>query len=166
MYTPSLTIDNVIDALAVFLTPFIAPCPTVRGQVNRTPPPVTGFIVLTEMHRTPLETPTSTWDANDQQANLRTPTQIDVQVDFYGPAAGDQCSAITSVFRSEYTPAQFPDGIKPILCSDGQQSPLVTGEEQYEQRWTLTVSLQYNPLITLPLQTANTLATTVKPALN
>ena len=41
----------------------------------------------------------------------------------------------------------FRANIKPLYTSDGIQAPLITGEEQYEARWTITASMQYNPVI-------------------
>lgn len=155
-YVPSIIIDQVIDALGMFLTPFIAPLPYIRGQQNRTPPPLTGYVELTEIHSVDLETPNANY--TDTLLTILTPTQIDIQADFYGPSSGDQIRAVKSVFRSIYASAQFPTNIQPLYCSDGNQSPLITGEEQYEQRWTMSVSLQYNPVITMPVQTADELA--------
>ena len=37
-------------------------------------------------------------------------------------------------------------------------TPLVTGEEQYDERWILTASLQYNPIVTIPQQSADALS--------
>ena len=156
-YLPSITIDNVIDALAAFLSPFLGGATIVRAQVNRVPMPVGACVLLTELLQVDLETPTSTPDPANAQVLITTPTRIDIQIDFYGPSAGDQCKAIKGVFRSDYAPAQFADGIKPLYCTDGTQTPLITGEEQWESRWTLTASLQYNAVIALPQQSAITL---------
>jgi hypothetical protein len=49
-------------------------------------------------------------------------------------------------------------GIAPLYCDDGQEVPLVTGEEQYERRWALTMSLQYNPIVIVPQQSAEVLS--------
>jgi hypothetical protein len=160
-YVSSIVIDSVIDALKAFVQPFVGANPIVRAQVNRVPMPLTGFVVLTELLEVDLETPSTQLDSADDQLTITAPTQINVQIDFYGPAAGDQCKALKSVFRSIYSPAQFPDGIKPLYCSDGLQSPLISGEEQWESRFTITASLQYNPSVTVPQQSADTLAVKV-----
>lgn len=162
-YVPSILIDAVIDALAAFLQPFLGgtgnTTPIVRGQTNRVPMPITGFVKFQETIESDLETPTFTnsVDPNVQQATITTPTRIDIQVDFYGPSAGDWCKAVKAVFRSSYSPDQFPDGIAPLFCSDGNQAPLITGEEQYENRWILTASLQYNPDVIVLQQSATKL---------
>lgn len=157
-YAVSITVDTVIDALADFIQPFAAGSEIIRAQVNRVPMPPDPCIVLTELLEVDLETPLKAQSLAGLQADITGPARIDIQIDFYGPAAGDQCKAVKGIFRSEYAPAQFPDGIKPLYCSDGIQSPLITGEQQWESRWTLTASLQYNPIVSLPQQSANALA--------
>jgi hypothetical protein len=162
-FLPSIIIDQVIDALASFITPFAGGLPIIRAQVNRVPPPATGYIELRELLIVDLETPSVKMIQANAQINIKTPKRIDIQVDFYGPLAGDQCTAVKTVYRSPYAPLQFPDGIKPLYCSDGQQGPLITGEEQYENRWVITASLQYNPVVAIPQLSANKLAiTTIK----
>ena len=157
-YISSIAIDSVIDALKAFIQPFVGSNPIIRAQVNRVPMPLTGFVVLTELLEVDLETPSTELDSANDQLTITAPTQINVQVDFYGPSAGDQCKAVKTVFRSVYSPAQFPDGIKPLYCSDGLQSPLISGEEQWESRFTITASLQYNPVVVVPQQSANALS--------
>lgn len=158
-YVASITIEAVITALGAFLQPFVPEgIQIIRGQQNRVAPPDGSFVKLTELLQVDLETPSLTDDAADSQINIKGPKRIDVQVDFYGPSAGDWCAAVKGIYRSIYAPGQFADGIKPLYCTDGHQAPLISGEEQYETRWTLTASLQYNPLVTLPQQSANTLA--------
>lgn len=158
-YVVSIAIDSVIEALAAFIQPFLpGGAQIVRGQSNRVAPPVSPFVLLTEIGQQDLETPVGTFDASVDQVALRANTQITIQVDFYGASAGDYCKAVKGVFRSQYAPAQFPDGIKPLFCSDGHQGPLITGEEQYESRWTLTANLQYNPSVSVPQQSADALS--------
>lgn len=157
MYTVSITVDNVIDALADFLQPFVGSAEIIRAQVNRTPMPPTPCVVLTELLQIDLETPVVAYDSIGELMNIKGPARVDIQVDFYGPSAGDQCKAVKGVYRTEYAAGQFSYGIKPLYCSDGMQSPLVTGEQQWESRWTLTASLQYNPIVTVPQEFADVL---------
>lgn len=162
LYVTSIAIDTVIEALGAFIQPFMpAGAQIVRGQGNRVAPPLSPFVLLTEISQTDLETPRSTDDPMDGQVNILAPTQIGIQVDFYGAAAGDYCKSVKGVFRSPYAPAQFPNQIKPLFCSDGHQGPLVTGEEQYETRWTLTANLHYNPSVNVPQQYADALSVAV-----
>ena len=155
-YIVSITVDAVIAALGSFLTPFCPSTPIVRGQQNRVPPPPGAFVKLTEIMQVDIETPTVGAVAS-AQVSVLSPKRIDVQIDFYGPSAGDQCAAVKGIYRTFYAVAMFPAGIAPLYCSDGHQAPLTTGEEQYLQRWTITASLQYNPALYIPQQSATAL---------
>lgn len=160
-YTTSIIVDAVIGSLGAFIQPFIGDAPIERGQNNRVSMPKSGFVELTEILQIDLETPTSVDDGELLQVTITGPKQIDIQVDFFGPTSGDWSTAVKTVYRSPYAPAQFPDGIKPLFCSDSHQAPLVNAEQQYEARWTLTASLQYNPAVVIPSQSAIALAVNI-----
>ena len=159
MYNSNITIDNVVKSLSDFIEPFVENSQRIRAQTNRVAMPKGSCIVLTELLQVDLSTPQ--YDYDGTALNLITPKRIDVQLDFYGDKAGDYCTAVKTVYRSSYAPDNFPDGIKPLYCSDGIQSPLVSGEEQYVSRWTLTCSLQYNPVVTVPQDYADTLSANI-----
>lgn len=163
MYTPSLTVDNVIDALATFIQPFVGTGEIVRGQINRVATPKNPCVILSDLLLVDLETP---WDLGEITASaidMRAPKRIDIQADFYGPDSSDQCAAVKGVLRSGYATSQFPDGIKPLYCTDGMQVDYSNGEQQWQQRYSITVSLQYNPVVGLPQQFADVLTPTIYP---
>jgi hypothetical protein len=147
MYTSSITIDAVIDALADFLQPFVDNAEIIRAQVNRSSMPKNPCVVLTELLQVDLSVPRTEYQPVDNTATIHGPARIDIQIDFYGVQAGEFCKTVKSAFRSEWGFARFPANIKPLYTSDGLQSPLITGEQQYESRWTLTATLQYNPTV-------------------
>lgn len=161
MYTSSITVDQVIDALADFLAPFVPGAQVVRAQVNRVPMPSNPCVVLTEMLQVDLSVPATEYQPPTDPApaigtaTVKGPSRIDVQIDFYGAQAGEFCKTVKTAFRSHWGFAHFPAGIKPLYTSDGMQTPLLTGEQQYESRWTLTASLQYNPIVTVPQEFAD-----------
>ena len=157
MYTSSITVDQVIDALADFLGPFVPGAQVVRAQVNRVAMPSNPGVVLTEMLQVDLSVPATEYQPDAGTATIEGPTRIDIQIDFYGAQAGEFCKTVKTVFRSHWGFAHFPANIKPLYTSDGIQSPLTTGEQQYESRWTLTASLQYNPIVTVPQEFADVL---------
>jgi hypothetical protein len=156
-YVPSIALDSVFDALGAFIQPFVGAAQVIRAQVNRVAMPVGSFVELTEISSVDLEVPRSTYDGVNFQSDIIGPKRIMIQADFYGASAGDWCAAIKTVWRTSYATAQFPVGIAPLYCDDGREVPLVTGEEQYERRWELTMNLQYNPIVVVPLQSADTL---------
>lgn len=148
MIATSITVDNVIAALADFLQPLMTEAEIVRAQVNRVAMPKSPCVVLTEIGQFDLATTRNHYDLVTGVDYERS-TRIDVQVDFYGPQAGEMCNVAKILFRSSYGAENFPETVRPLYCTDGIQAPLVTGEQQYESRWTLTASMQYNPVITI-----------------
>lgn len=155
-YIPSITVDEVIEALGLFLQPFAASAEIVRGQVNRTPPPSGSHIVLTEILRVPVEQPIVVI------TDITAPTRIDVQIDFYDPGAGDYVAAFAAAYRSQWAYDQFPATIKPAYCTDPMQAPFISGEHQWLTRWTCTASVLYAPLVKVPQQTADELSATIQ----
>lgn len=157
-YVVSIAVDAVIVSLGAFLQPFCPGSQIIRGQQNRVPPPLDPFVKLTEILQLDLETPIITSQFANSQVLITGPKRIDIQIDFYGPTAGDLCSAVKGVYRTEYSVAQFPTGIAPLYCTDGHQAPLIDAEAQYEARWTMTASLQFNPAVYIPVQFATALS--------
>ena len=154
-YTSSITVDQVIEALAAFLAPFMPGAQIVRAQVNRVALPSNPCAVLTELLQVDLSVPSTDYQPTDNTATIYGPSRIDVQIDFYGAQASEFCKTVKTAFRSDWGFTHFPANIKPLYTSDGVQSPLVTGEQQYESRWTLTASMQYNPTVTVPQEFAD-----------
>lgn len=154
-YTSSITVDQVIDALAAFLVPFMPGAQIVRAQVNRVALPSNPCAVLTELLQVDLSVPATDYQPLANTATIYGPSRIDVQIDFYGAQAGEFCKTVKTAFRSHWGFAHFPANIRPLYTSDGVQSPLLTGEQQYESRWTLTASIQYNPTVTVPQEFAD-----------
>ena len=152
-FVPDKTVDNAIDALGDYLALFTT-APIIRGFDNRTPMPKPPFIVLTEVLTKPLCKPIETY--GDTVETMIDHNQIDVQVDFYGWDLSDTALAFMQTFRSLWATTNLASWIAPLYCSDIVKSPLTNAEEQYEQRWIVTVSMQYNAAVTLPQQTFNT----------
>jgi hypothetical protein len=156
-YVPSIAIDSVIEALGAFIQPFVGTTQIIRAQVNRVAMPVGSFVELTEIASNDLEVPRQWYDRTNSQRDIIGPKRLMIQADFYGESSGDWCAAVKTVWRTAYTTAQFPAGIAPLYCDDGNESPLITGEEQYERRWILNMLLQYNPVVCVPQLAADTL---------
>lgn len=156
-YLSSISVDAVIKALGAFLQPFVPGGAIVRAQTNRVAMPPSPCVVLTELLQVDLEMPNVTNDPANAQIDIASPTRIDIQIDFYGPLSSDYCKAVKGVYRTPYATSKFPANIQPLYCSDGHQGALITAEQQYESRWTLTASLQYNPTVIVPQDYARAL---------
>ncbi len=163
-YIPSIAIDAVCEAIAAFVQPFVGVnTPIIRAYDNLTASPVAPYVELTEILQVDLETPSSTY--SDTQVTIAAPKRIDVQIDLVGTDAGSQAAALTVVMRTPYAAEQFPPGISPLYCSDARPNSMITGEQQYDYRWTLTMSCQYNPVVALPQQSATSLSVSISEAI-
>lgn len=98
--------------------------------------------------------------------NLLSPMKITIQLDVHGPNSTDNTQILVAVFRDEVG-ADFFEGasagqIAPLYIDDGKQVPFVNGEKQYEDRWVLEAKLQINPVVSTPMQFADTLTIGIK----
>jgi len=112
-------------------------------------------VALNEILTSDLSTPTKNNEASGTSAVLTVSRRSDIQVDFYGPSSGDQARAFTTAFKTEHMAGMLPDWVRPLYTSDAVNAPLISGEQQYVARWIVTVSLQFNPVIKVPIQTAS-----------
>ena len=101
-YTSSITVDQVIDALKEFLTPFMPGAQIVRAQVNRVALPSNPCAVLTELLQVDLSVPATDYQPTANTATIYGPSRIDVQIDFYGAQAGEFCKTVKTAFRSHW----------------------------------------------------------------
>lgn len=149
------TIDNIIDVLADFVEPI---CGKVQqAQVDRVPMPKGQFCVMTPLRFPRLST---TREINKDTGSPDTSTigftevrQADIQIDIYGYDAGGRAIALETVLRTEYA----YDAIKaidarlaPLYTTEPLQAAMINAESQYQERYTLTASLQAHITIDVP----------------
>lgn len=161
-YANDITVNDIMDALAGLIRNFVGTAQIVRGQANRVAYPKAPFVMLTELRNADLQVPHVEYDFSigADSATVKNAQKFNVQIDFYASNAGDMCSVVTSALRSSWGWEQFPANIRPLYTHDGIQSPLITGEQQYANRWILNTALQYNPKFTAPQQYASNAAVT------
>lgn len=163
--TIDLTEQAVFIGLRAFMLDVLAVLPVnvVKGQANRVPMPTgPNFVILTPGGRAQLATTVRTYEPSDDPApadgarDTQRQTRLDVQVDIYGPAAAENVQIVSTLLRDMYG-CDFlrPHKIQPLYCSDPRQLPLITGEKQYEQRWMLGATLQFNPTVSTSQQFAD-----------
>jgi hypothetical protein len=175
--TVSITQDDLFNALGNFITSlgFLNPAQVdaqipidvIRLPVNRNAIPVGGFISMTPSAQVRLSTNKTVYPPNSSgPGGVVVPTdfastmntRVDVQLDCYGPPSGDWAQILCNLLRSAYACDWFAANvgfdITPLYADDPHQMPLVDGEQQYEERWTMNCALQSNPTVTLPQQYA------------
>lgn len=158
-----MSVDLAITSTATFLRglmPWIPANNVVRGQTNGTPPPLPPSIVITELLQAQYTTTRTKLNTAGNQSTYLMPRRLDLQIDCYGPRAAEMANTATTMLRSLYATERFPDGVEPLYCSDPIQAPLITGEKQYETRWSVTFSVQYNAPVTVSQESFNVVGST------
>ena len=168
--TLSLTQDQVYTALRSFLLAALpAGTEVIQGQINRVPMPASrDWVLMQALHRQQMATnvrayhpptaPIPTIGSTDVERS----TRLDIQLDVYGPASADNAQVITTLFRDLWGVEKLKaSGVAPLSCSEPAQMPLLAGEQQWIQRWTMTASVHGNITVSVPTEFADTLITTL-----
>lgn len=153
--TVDFSIDNIIDALADFIEPLCGTCQ--QAQANRAPMPDGEFCILTPLRfirkSTTESTRGDTGDNTTSTMSYKEVRQADIQVDIYGDGAGNRANILETVFRSKYaweTIKAIDSRLAPLYSSDAIQAPMTNAESQWQERYTITLSLQADITVTLP----------------
>lgn len=140
----------------------------IRTQDNQVPQPVgPDFLTMTPIRRERIATNVDTWDyLGDAPTvlDIEQSTKLTIQLDVYGPQADDVVQIVSTVFRSGSGCAMFEalgHGIDPLYSGDPLQKPFINGEAQYENRWSVDIALQANPIVTVPQDFADALSPSV-----
>jgi hypothetical protein len=165
--TLSLTESQTLRALGTFLVAVLPTgTPVVVGQDNRVPAPqAANYAVMTPIGRarlsTNLTTYTDDYPGTTQTRQDEQDTQVTIQVDTFGPLSADNAHIVQTLLRSDWACDQFEArgfGVTPLYTSEPRQMKFTNESHQVEQRWTLDVQLQVNPIITVPQQFAGEIA--------
>jgi len=154
-----------LDALFLKLQPFVqtivpAGTPVLRGPLNRTAQPAVDHAVMTPLFFKRLRTNVDSYDDPAPESDPGTALfeegiEQHIQLDFYGAQSANWATAASNVFRSAYAVDALAPTCAPLYADEARMIPLVTGEEQYLERWSLTAVLQYNPVTVVPQQFAD-----------
>lgn len=162
----SPTLDEVAVKVRDFLVSIVPTgTPVLRGPVNRVTLPKVPCVIFTYLFQTRLRTnlhtdddpfPLPGGDTTTEQG-----TQVHVQMDFYGPQSSEWAVAASMLWRDEYGCNILQPQAVPLYSDDARMVPLVTGEEQYLERYAITVMLQWNPVTVTDQQFADALDVTL-----
>lgn len=151
----------IFTALRSFLIELFPDIEVRQAQQNNVPMPTGDFILMTEISRTRLATNHRSYTEDTQ--TIKTPTEIVIQLDFYGGEATERVQKFVSLFFDDYAYTRFPDGIKPLYATDPKQMPLITAEANFLKRWITEAHLQFNPSFDNPMETFEVITTTSIP---
>ncbi len=179
--------DDIYAGVAGFVRVCVPQGVTIqRGQQNRVPMPSGPCVILTTLGAPERfgtnddETlTTSEWTSDDNVSSdssltadaggntygfVATETAdfaYQVQADFYGPSAESWAMAAEILWRGKLAWYNMPAYMKPLYSEGRMQLPLVGAENQWIQRWTMTLTLDYQPTWSQATQAAT--AATVIP---
>jgi hypothetical protein len=139
---------------------YTAPVQVIQGLQNRVAMPAQPyFVVITPLFTSRLEwnlrAYLDTYTDAGGTAAITQQTQIDVQIDCYGPSAGDWATMLSTLLFDEVACDALTPTCQPLYVEGPRLMPWVDGEAQYETRYTLTVALQYSAVTTIPQQFAS-----------
>jgi len=155
--------QDIFVALRAFILGLID-CEVIQGLGNGVPMPAGSFVAMTGLFQNRLSTNVDTYNdpvTSGGTKDVMQPTQYTVQLDCYGPQSSDWATIITTMFRDEYACNVLEPNVAPLSADDPKMIPLVNGELQYEQRWSITALLQYNPVVSVAQQFADSLNVTL-----
>lgn len=149
------TVDNIIDVLADYIDPISGTC--LQAQANRVPMPKGQFCILTPLRFTRLSTTREisqdTGSPSTSAMGYTEVRQADIQVDIYGQGAGDRAIALETTFTSGYAydKIKATDArLAPLYSTAAIQAPMISAESQWQERYTLTLSLQAHITVSFP----------------
>lgn len=113
------------------------------------------YIIFTILNPTRYGTPrvVTTIEGNTSYQDYRIP----VQIDFYGDLSFDRANDIINISRTEFL-CQFlePYGIQPIACDEAQNLTGISGEQEYVDRWTVRLEVDYQDAVSDSQDSFNT----------
>ena len=144
-----------------------APCPIIRGQVNRVPEPKNNdFIVIWPILRERLDFNVDSWAFVSAPTTTQAEQRIKLtfQADVHGPNAADNATKLSTLWRDQFAVSAFQAlgvAISPLYTDDPRQMPFENAEQATEERWVVDLVMQANITITTDMQFANQLLGTV-----
>ncbi len=158
--TITVTEDQIMTALRSLLLLVVpAGVEVVQGQDNRVAEPANAdYIVMTPITRVRSSTNVDTWAATALvvKVDINRGTMVTVQLDVYGPNSADIAQVVTTIWRDQFAVENVAGAVfAPCYASDGHQSPFVNGENQYENRWIISVVMHVKPSVVIDQQFAS-----------
>lgn len=161
------TLDAVYTKLGNFIESLLSPwgvpplaVPVIQMPENRVsmPAPSPGFVGMTARIGDRIMTNLDRWSpeaVNPTDIEIEQAVRLSVQLDCYGVPSGDWAIILSTVLRDEFACSALAPELSPLYTDSPKFAALVNGEEQYERRWIVGAVLQYNPVVSVPMQFAN-----------
>lgn len=161
-----LTVSDVLSGAvmmgqALWVLGGSVPLCTVLAQTSGTPGGAGTYSV------TPTPNLSSTTIYNGTKA-IQESVEWTIQVDVHGPVPGnaaDNARRIETLWRDQFAVDACANAggiIAPLYCTTPRQTAFENAEMQYEERWSIDLAMQVNPVMTVPAQFASTIKVTAE----
>ncbi|MFT8720024.1 LIC_12616 family protein [Acetobacter sp.] len=160
LYVVTPTEKDIYTAMRAWLLSILPDCMRViQGQQNRAAAPLDPFAVMTIIARDRIAT--NGWSYTDTTRVVEEQVKLTMQVSVFGQASSNQMQLITALWRDmeavDYFRAQ-PIPITPLYTSSTRQLGFINGERQYEDCWSVDLTMQVNLTVSVPQQFADSLS--------
>ena len=86
--------------------------------------------------------------------------RVEVQIDFYGDFAFDRASDIINISRTDFLCSFLkPYNVQPVACDDARNLTGVSGEDEYVERWMVSLEIDYRDTVSVSQEVFNTVET-------
>lgn len=83
--------------------------------------------------------------------------RLPIQIDFYGNFAFDRANDIINISRTDFLCSFFkPYNIQPIACDDARNLTGISGEDEYVERWMVSLEIDYRDAVSVNQEVFNT----------
>lgn len=163
-YVISPTESEIYTAVGQWLQSILpAGMAVVQGQQNRNAAPRDPFAVMVIIGRQRIATNGWTYDGEGTRT-LTEQVQVTMQVNLFGPASSNQMQMVTALWRDMQAVDFFRASgvpIAPLTTSTTRQLGFETGERQYDDLWTVDLTMQVTLTTRLPQQFATSIPITL-----
>lgn len=135
----------------------------VQGQQNRNAAPRDPFAAMVIIGRQRIATNGWTYDGVGTRI-LAEQVQVTMQINLFGPASSNQMQMVTALWRDMQAVDFFRASgvpIAPLTTSTTRQLGFETGERQYDDLWTVDLTMQVTLTTRLPQQFATSIPITL-----
>ena len=117
------------------------------------------YIVFTVLNPVRTGTPLIVNESTAEEGRITSyqDFRLEVQIDFYGNFAFDRANDIINISRTDFLCSFFkPYNIQPIACDDARNLTGVSGEDEYVERWMVSLEIDYRDAVSVSQEVFNT----------
>ncbi|AIK89334.1 hypothetical protein Q7267_08640 [Glaesserella parasuis] len=118
----------------------------IRDYSNNVPLPHSPFILMNIIYEQSLSTNVHSYDVENALASVMQSVEVQMQIDFYGETSGQMARIFCNLWR-DYHACDRLEKCQPLYCDEPRYLPFTNEASEYEERYTVTARLAYNPVV-------------------